>query len=153
MIGSGTLQHDYSRKKNYSKRYFKKIDYVFHNVHKIREAVRDARADRGAVEKNGSGVGDPTAAQAMRDIMPLKSVEIDGEPLEKPEAWLQVVDAVYGWCDFTHTVIMADKYAGEDYRRTCVKLSISQSTHSKYWHDIREWQRLATAQAGVIRYF
>ena len=57
--------------------YYRKIDFVFYNEQAIRDAIEDAREGaRPRTERNGSGVGDPTASTAIRNITPLISVKL-----------------------------------------------------------------------------
>lgn len=133
--------------------YVKKIEFVFYNEEKIRQAVMDARNLPRVPGKNGSKVSDPTASQAIRNVTPLRRVRINGEYLEWPEAWLQVVDATYAWCDHDRLIVARDKYSNLYYRETCVKLSISQSTYSRFLADIRHYASLCAAQSGLIRIF
>lgn len=137
----------------YSKVHFKKIDFVFFNAGKIRDAIVEARCGRVEHNVNGSGIGDPTAAQAMHRIMPIKAVVIDCKRLEWPESWMRVVDAVYNLCDERHLYVLAAKYGGENYKRVCQQLHIAQSTHSKMWSEIRRFQELCAVQEGLIRIF
>ena len=131
----------------------RKIEFVFYNEEKIRAAVLNARNLPRVPGKNGSQVGDPTASQAIRNITPLRRVSINEECLEWPEAWLEVVDATYAWCDYDRLIVAKDRYSGVDYWETCAKLSISHGTYFRMMVDIRHYASLCAAQAGLIRIF
>lgn len=133
--------------------YFKKIDFVFYNAGKIREAVDEAKNGAAEHNSNGSGVSDPTAAQAIHNMMPVKVVQVCGSKLEWPEAWLRVVDIVYLKCDNIHLAILQARYGGENYKKTCHRLSIAQSTYSRMWANVRHCQELCAVQEGLIRVF
>lgn len=132
--------------------YFKKIDFVFQNKGKIREAIKEAREGVSRHrECNGSGLSDPTAAQAVNNVMPLRFVKIDDGILEWPEAWLRVVDMFYTICDPVFIDVMESKYAEEPYQKTCDRIGISQPTRSRYWGKVRHLQELCAVQEGLIR--
>lgn len=134
------------------KGYIRKLEFVFHNEKAIREAVLDARNHHEKAGKNGSGIGDPTASQAIRNITPLRSVRIRDENLEWPEDWLRVVDATYAWCDMDRLVVAKDRYAGVDYKRTCAKLNISGPTYFNLLRDIRTHAAFCAANLQLIRF-
>lgn len=131
----------------------RKIEFVFYNEAKIRAAVLDARNLPRATGRNGSRMPDPTASQAVRNATPLRSVIVGSERLEWPEAWLGVVDAVYRWCDHDRLIVARDRYSGVDYRETCAKLSISDTTRRRLLVEIRHYASLCASQEGLIRIF
>jgi hypothetical protein len=133
--------------------YFKKIDFVFFNAGKIKEAVEEAKYKPIEHSENGSGVGDPTATQAIHNIMPIRFVTVDGNRLEWPEAWLRVYDITYKKCTDLLLDVLNAYYLGEDYKKTCDKLNISQSTHSRLKGQFRHIQELCAVQEGLIRIF
>ena len=134
--------------------HIRKIEFVFYNERAIREAVAEARAGGCAPKgRNGSGVSDPTASAAIRNVTPLKSVKVRGEQLEQPEAWLRVVDAVYAWCDQDRLAVAKDRYSGIDYRETCANLSISDTTRRAMLQDVRHFASLCAVQMGLIKFF
>ena len=96
--------------------YFKKIDFIFHNERKIRRLVYENRNDCVKPEiRNGSGLSDPTANDAIKNLTPLPSITICGEVLKFPESWLEVIDKTYNWCkrqSVTHFESLRRKYLG-----------------------------------------
>ncbi len=134
--------------------YFKKIDFVFFNAGKIRELVKEAKMGASIEHNtNGSGVSDPTAAEAMHNMMPIRFITLQGNRLEWPERWLHVVDMVYLLCDEFLLSVLRAKYNNENYKTTCRRLSIAQSTHSKMIAKIKHYQELCAVQEGLIRIF
>ncbi|MBR3459146.1 MAG: hypothetical protein IKH16_13495 [Selenomonadaceae bacterium] len=131
--------------------YIRKIDFVFYNEKQIREAVLDARNRPRMPEQNGSGIGDPTASTAIRNVTPLRGVTVKGELLEWPEDWLRVVDATYAWCDNDRLIVARDRYSGVDYRLTCAKITISGKTYYNFLDDVRVYASLCAAQLGLIK--
>ena len=133
--------------------YIRLIDSIFYREKKIREAVLDARNDTGKpTGRSGSMPGDPTASAAMRNITPLRSIIVDGEPLEWPEDWLRVIDATYAWCDNDRFIVAKGRYGGEDYRQTCAKLCIGTTTFFKMLDDVRQHAALCATQLGLIKF-
>lgn len=133
--------------------YFKKIDFVFFNVRKIKDAVMDEKFGGVARNNNGSGVSDPTAAAVMHHMLPIRVITINGSQLEWPEKWLHMVDMVYTMCDESHMTLLNARYGGENYKKTCRRMSIAQSTYSKMWSRIRHYQELCAVQEGLVRIF
>ena len=82
-----------------SEPYFRKIDFVFYNEAKIREAVAETRADDGRPHlPQNAEFANPTATTAVKNLMPLKKVVLNGEQtLEYPERWLTVIDRTWAW--------------------------------------------------------
>lgn len=77
-------------------------DFILYHEMAIRQSVADARASVSFVraarldgKARGGSVSDRTAAQAIKNSMPLPCVVLDsGEKVENPEKWLAVLDAV-----------------------------------------------------------
>ena len=77
---------------------YKLISFVFKNESKIRMAVLDARNTTHRKEGGGytaGNVSDPTGQTAIREIMPIDFVMIEGRKLRNPERWLDVIDLTY----------------------------------------------------------
>lgn len=132
--------------------YMRKIDFVFYHEREIREAIQDARENGGkrSVHRKNH-ISDPTAAEAIRNVTPLRSVRVHGSSLEWPEHWLRVIDAVYAWCDNDRLVVAKDRYRNEDYRCTCAKLNISEAKYYKLFKDVRRYAALCAVQLGVVK--
>jgi hypothetical protein len=136
--------------------YVKKIDFVFFNERKIRQLVREAKEEsvRGGHGANGSGISDPTAAQALHNLLPIKFVMIKDTRLEWPEAWLHVIDMVRTRLDPRHLIVMNDHYNKVHYSRTQIKLDVqAQSTISRMMSEVRHLQELCAVQEGLIRIY
>ena len=134
--------------------YMRKIEFVFYNERAIRAAVEDARNDTREVSpRNGSGLPDPTAYEAIKNLTPIPAVEISGQLLEHPERWLVVVDKTYAWCQRQsdmHYEIARRRYNGEDYRKTCRELAITQPVVSSVMEKIRMYAALQAVQFQLI---
>lgn len=133
--------------------YFKKIDFVFANEKKIRELVMEAKQGSGEHGANGGGVSDPTAAQAIHNVMPIRFITVNGSRLEWPEAWLRVIDMVRMRCSAEQIVVLQGMTMKESYHKTLRKLNVSQSTLSRMRHEVRHFQELCAVQEGLIRIF
>lgn len=142
------------------KGYVRVIDFIFFHEQEIRDAVYAARHDipKEVLAQGGGGgshIGNPTESAALRNITPLKSVSIGKGAAEMeldwPETWLKVIDHTYEWCDHDRLMVARDKYSGVDYRITCAKLGISQSTHSRLLGDVRHRASLCAVQYELIK--
>ena len=139
--------------------YMHKIDFIFYREKEIREAVIQARLTmtaNGSLRKvSTSGVPDPTAMQAIRNLMPIKYVVItDGEIVEYPERWLEVIEKTYRYSakqnDCRAEVAMR-RYKREDYRKTCADLNISDSTRRRLLELVKIYAALQAVQLGLIQ--
>ncbi len=151
-LGYGSSrQEDKRMQRKTGNGYIRKIDFVFYNEKQIREAVLDARNKPHMPGQNGSGIGDPTASAAIRNVTPIRKVNVKGELLEWPEDWLRVVDATYAWCDNDRLIVARDRYNGVDYRLTCAKIIIGKSQYFRLLDDARNYAALCAAQLGLIK--
>lgn len=134
--------------------YIRLVDFVLFNERKIRGAVYAIRNDIPKSAVRGGGVGNPTESAAIRNISPLRSVDIDGTPLEWPEEWLKVIDAtrIFASGSREKSGVFADYYNGVDYRITCMNLGICSATHSRIRKEIRQYAALCAANLKLIRF-
>ena len=134
--------------------YIRIVDFAFFNEKNIREAILDARNDVGHVGRNGSGIGDPTATQAIKNATPIRFVNIHGTRVERPESWIQVIDSTREWFSFDNEkrIILHDMYSGADWRQTCAVLSISKSTLFLFRSEIRQHAALCAANLNLIKF-
>ena len=134
--------------------YFKKIDFIFYNERKIRRIVKETRIDSVKPEiKNGSGLSDPTASAAIRNLSPLPAITVCGETLKFPESWLAVIDKTYSWCkrqSLTHFESVRRKYLGEHYLSICRLLHISPATFNNLIHRARQYAALQAVQFRLL---
>ena len=135
-------------------KYIKKIDFVFYNEKNIRQAVIEERETAIKPElKNGSGLSDPTARDAIRNLTPLSFVKIAGEILKLPESWLVVIDKTYNWCkrqSSCHYEVLRRKYHNEHFRRICFDLHISPTTFHNMVNRARQYAALQAVQLNLI---
>ena len=135
-------------------KYFTKIDFVFYNEKNIRLAVIEEREAPIKPElKNGSGLSDPTARDAIRNLTPLLFVEIAGDFLKFPESWLEVIDKTYNWCkrqSIVHFESVRRKYLGDHYKKICRDLHISATTFHNMIHRARQYAALQAVQLHLI---
>ena len=143
------------RQRQNSKPWIKKIDFVFYNERPIREAVLDERnglrPDYNV--RTSSGLSDPTARDAIRNLTPITSIIISGQPLKFPERWIIVIDKTYLWCSkqsSTHYEVARRRYNGEDYRVTCRELNISNTTRRNTLEHVRMYAALQAVQLKLI---
>lgn len=139
-------------KKKTDRPYLAKIDFVFFNRRRIEKAVREARADKGKKNYNGSGVSDPVAAVVLNNLSPLLFVYIDGRRLENPETWLNLIDLVYRNVSDIGKSLLDSRYVRcESSVASYMRADISQSTFSRMWKKIEHLQELYAVQLGLIR--
>ena len=132
--------------------YFRKIDFVFYNKSRIKEAVEEARQDKGNKSYNCSGIADPTVAVVLNNLSPLHYIVLDGKRLECPEQWLKLVDLVYKNVNDVGRACLDGKYVKrETNKQTYKRINIEQSTHSRAWKEIKHIQELYAVQLGLIR--
>ena len=139
--------------------YMRQIDFIFYREKEIREAVYQARLDMTAGGTlrliNASSTPDPTATQAIRNLTPLKFVEIgDGEIIEYPERWLEVIEKTYKYCSTQkdcRAEVARRRYRNEDYRKTCRELNISDSTRRRLLELVKIYAALQAVQLGLIQ--
>ena len=134
--------------------YFKKIDFVFYNEKRIRQAVQDERCNRGeVVGRNRSGVGDPTASTAIRNLTPLRLVRIGDGTLEWPEHWLDVIKRTKEWAPHDCLIVGEDFYAGTDRSITMAKLTIAKTQYYYLLDEFKQHAALVAVQLGLIKVF
>lgn len=148
------------RQRNHREIYFRQIDFIFRHEQEIREAVIRAKAvNYGGNEAVkliiGNKISNPTAEQAIKNLTALAFVVIgSGVTVKQPESWLEVIDKTYAWCkrqkDCRYEVARR-RYSGEDYRKTCTELNISNSTRIRLLELSEMYAALQAVQLGLIR--
>ena len=139
--------------------YMRKIDFMFYREKEIREAVYQARLNMtvgGTLRLiNATGIPDPTATQAVRNLTPLKSVTLsNGEIIEYPEKWLEVIDKTYKYCSTQKDCrleVARRRYRSEDYRKTCRELNISDTARRRLLELVKIYAALQAVQLGLIQ--
>ena len=113
------------------KSWIRKIDFVFYNETEIRLAVLETRLNGKPlpeISRNASNIGDPTASEAIANLIPVSAVKIKGQELRLPEKWLEVIGKTYAWAADTNTLryqVARLKYKGIDYRKISIERHIS----------------------------
>ena len=134
--------------------YIKKVEFVFYNEAAIREAIIDARAGSNTPElRNGSGLPDPTASAAIRNLSPVHSVRIEGVDLLYPESWLTVVDKTYAWCKRQggkYYEMARGRYSGKYFAKICTEVEVVAEKFFRVIEKIRNYAALQAAQLNLI---
>lgn len=156
---TGTEKYQGIRKYN-----SKLIERRFFQEEKIRRAVFEARHDSGGGKTGGGGSGhafvsDPTASAAMREVSPLRAIEIETgknetETVKWPEKWLAVIEATYRrYGDGIIGELLHRRYSGEPYQTTCINLHISKSLYYQMMTEVQSFALACACQAGVAKVF
>ena len=147
------------RQRKSGQSYLGKIDFVFYHESEIREGIMQARLESGhcggVVVVSGSGISDPTATQAVKNITPLPVITIHGgHTVKRPESWLIVIEKTYSWCKLQKDCryeVARRRYSDEDYRKTCHDLNISNSTRRRLLELVQMYAALQAVQLGLIQ--
>lgn len=134
--------------------YIKKVEFAFYNEHAIRDAVYEARLDSFTPEvRNGSGLPDPTATAAIKNLVPVAMVLVEGTPVTRPESWLTVVEKTYNWCKNQGQIyydMAKHRYGGAHFVRICSDLDIVPERFFRMLEKIRNYACLQAAQLNLI---
>ena len=134
--------------------YIRVIEFVFYNEREIRLAIMDARASSNSPElRNGSGLPDPTATEAIRNLSLVPFITIGGQELKLPERWITVVEKTYNWCKRQgekYYEIARARYNGEYFVNTCAKLDLTFSLFYDIIEKIKVYAALQAAQLNLI---
>ena len=151
-----------------SRPYIRQIDFMFYHEKEIRRAVEDARNERETPDiRNGSGLPDPTASEAIKLLTPVKSVligghdeevngqmvVIDAQEVQYPERWLTVIDQTYAWCKEQpglHYEVARRRYSGEFYTKSCIALSMCEKNFFILLEKVRTQATHYAVQLGLI---
>ena len=134
--------------------YIKKIEFVFYNEREIREAITEARYDNKTPElRNDSGLPDPTASTAIKNLSPVAAVFVGGVELKKPESWMVVVDKTYNWCKRQgekYYAFARSRYNGEYFAKSCARYDTSITQFYGVLERIRNYAALQAALLNLI---
>lgn len=134
--------------------YIRVIEFVFYNEREIRLAIMDARAESNSPElRNGSGLPDPTATTAIRNLSLVPFIVVGGQELKLPERWLTVVEKTYDWCKRQgekYYEIARAKYNGEYFVKTCANIDVSITRFYEIIEKIKVYAALQAAQLNLI---
>lgn len=143
------------RQSKSEEQYIRHIEYILHNTDNLREAVSEARIKMIRPEiKTASGQNDPTAAEAIKNMTPIKSVFVGGRQIFNPEKWLEVSNKVENWCSRKGEIyeqVLKSRYGGKHYSATCAMLEITNETFYRILGRIRNYAALQAAYEHLIR--
>lgn len=134
--------------------YIRKVEFVFYNEAEIRLSILDARADTKTPElRNGSGLPDPTATTAVRNLSEIPVVFIHGQELKYPERWTTVVDKTYAWCKRQgnkYFEIARARYGGAHFVKICSTLDVTFTKFYEIVEKVKIYAALQAAQLNLI---
>mgnify|MGYP004501062173 FL=1 len=137
-------------------KYAKTVEWYLFREKEIKQAVAEARLDVAFTGNTSSAViSSPTENAALRNIEPLQKVVLsDGAEVFKPEQWLLAIKRIYEGLDKKQKTIAKKRYRqGESYMRTCINLTISQTTYFQTLTSIRNYAVVVAVQAGLVKVF
>lgn len=134
------------------------IDFIFYNEKKIKESVIEELTCTTRPElKNGSGISDPTARDAIKHLDPINQITVCGRVIKFPEKWLVVIEKTYSWCkrqSETHFQAVHhfynDKKGSGYYYTVCRQLSISVKTFYNLVDRAKMYAALQAVQFRLI---
>lgn len=136
-------------------KYLRKIEFVFYNEGEIRQVLLEERQRRIQPEiHNASGLSDPTAAEAIKNITPINSIKVLDKILMYPEKWLEVVEKTYQWARNQGEVlyeIARRRYRGEHHGKICTTLGISVDNFYRQLERVRFRAALEAAYRRLIQ--
>lgn len=136
--------------------YIKKVEYVLYNELEIREKVTEAKNKVALSEiRNNSQMSDPTAAEAIRNLVPVKAILIDNQLLREPETWLEVIERTREWCRRSGEKfyrIMRGKYCRESVAAVCQELGISGDNYRAAVEAIRNYAAMWAAWYHLVAF-
>ena len=134
----------------------KKIEYVLYNEPEIRDKVTEAKNKSARMEiRNGSRMIDPTAAAAIRNLVPVKAILIDNQILKEPELWLEVIEQTRKWCrerGERFYRVMRCKYCRESVAAVCKELGITGENYRAAVEEIRHYAAMWAAWYRLIAF-
>lgn len=125
--------------------------------HEIRKAVIEARLEQkrrsGAAERRSVGyISDPTQTEALKNLTPLKSVEIPGGTVKQPEAWVEVINNVMASIDREdQQLISAAFWEFRTWTGAIDKLKMNKMTYYRRRDQLIAIFAIAAASRGLIR--
>jgi len=137
------------------KRAYKRIEWMFRHWRKLERAVLEAREDRPRNQNIGGGhggyVSDPTASTAIRNITPIKFVEVDDELVRQPERWLSLMEHVYSQCSDVEKQVFHKRYFERvNPTRTAIDLYMAETTYFDLLNGIKSYAVEVALQDGLI---
>ena len=143
------------RQRQNGKPYIRKIDFVFYNESEIRDLIFDERNRVSVPElRNGSGISDPTARDAINNLSPIPSVTIAGQELKWPERWIVVVDKTYNWAKLNNKLklkVAKMKYKGENFRKINAICHISTAYQYLLLENFRKYAAYVAKELGLLK--
>ena len=134
--------------------HLKFIEYILYNEAAIREAVEEARLHLPKYEiRNDNAIGDPTASEVIKNLMPVKLIVLDGRKIYHPEKWLEVIDKTRQYCakhGELYTEIFKSRYGSVYYAHTCELLNINDNKFYRILEKIRHYASLQAAYHHLI---
>lgn len=145
------MQRDLKRTKAYSI-----VERMFRNLREIENAVLEKRSGHGtSCRAGGSGnpyISDPTAREAIENIMPIQSVELpNGAIIRDPETWIKLIHYVYNEMSESERKIMQLFYSGKSAIAVSIECNVYESTVYRIRSECRHMGTELACQYGLVR--
>lgn len=132
------------------------VEKMFRNQKEIEQAVLEARCGRNTHSREGGAghthISDPTAREAIANIMPLTKVELrNGYVVYEPEKWLQMIHYVYSEMHENERKIMQLFYSGASAVRVSIECHVYESTVYRIRNECRHMATELACQYGLVR--
>ena len=114
---------------------FRTLDFIFRHESEIFHAVEKIKNAEVSIF-NDSHLKDPTAADALKNLILVDSVTIFGKIIKSPQKWLKIISATYSAAkikNFDVYEIAKRRYHEKEYfLTTCIKKFIGKSTYYRF---------------------
>lgn len=134
------------------------IEFMLYRQKEIERAIKIARIEEQSGHSGGNNTGhalisDPTATQGIKAAMELKRVILeDGDIIEWPERWIQVIDATYRHADKWERMVLKARYIHKEYAPTTWKrLHIGKSLYYTMRDNSLTFAEKAACQLGLLK--
>lgn len=134
------------------------IEFMLYRQKEIENAIKMARLEEQSGHNGGNNTGhalisDPTAIQGIKAAMELRRIVLDnGDIIEWPERWIQVLQATYQQADKLEREVLVARYIRKEYAPTTwTRLHIGKSLYYTVRDDSLVFAEKAACQLGLLK--
>lgn len=147
----------YQYQDKYGDRVMRKIRWHLFRYEGMKRAIKWARLEQSSrnarPEIHAEGfVSNPTAAEAIRNLTPLKSVTVGHDIVYNPETWVSVIDSVYDKLDGCDRRIVTDTFIkGNRWEKVIADNHIDKNAYYRRRDRIVSLIAIKAACAGIVK--